>query len=72
MDQAIYLKILEDLASINYQGVITYSRYNEPLADKIILERISQARKILPQAILYSHTNGDYLDKEYLTTIVIE
>lgn len=66
MDEAIYLKILQDLASINYQGVITYSRYNEPLADKVILERIRQARKILPQAILYTHTNGDYLDQEYL------
>ena len=51
MDEAVYLKILEDLASINYKGVITYSRYNEPLADKIILKRIQQARDMVPEAI---------------------
>jgi radical SAM protein with 4Fe4S-binding SPASM domain len=66
MDEAVYLKILEDLASINYKGVITYSRYNEPLADKIILKRIQQARDMVPEAILYTHTNGDYLDRDYL------
>jgi radical SAM protein with 4Fe4S-binding SPASM domain len=69
MDEGVYLKILRELASINYKGVITYSRYNEPLADKIILKRIRQAREILPNAILYTHTNGDYLDREYLNEL---
>jgi hypothetical protein len=66
MDEALYLRILGDLASIDYSGVITYSRYNEPLADKIILTRIRQAREHLPNATLSTHTNGDYLDQEYL------
>jgi len=66
MDEGLYLRILEDLASIDYSGVITYSRYNEPLADRIILTRIRQARQHLPKATLSTHTNGDYLDQDYL------
>ncbi len=66
MDEALYLRILSELAEINYRGVITYSRYNEPLADRIILERIRQARAALPQAVLSTHTNGDYLTRAYL------
>lgn len=69
MDEKIYLKILDELAEIDYSGIVTYSRYNEPFADRIILERLRQARKRLPNANLYSHTNGDYLTKEYLDEI---
>lgn len=66
MDEGLYLRILSDLASIDYSGIITYSRYNEPLADRIILTRIRQAREHLPKATLSTHTNGDYLDRDYL------
>lgn len=66
MDENLYLKILRDLRSIEYDGVITYSRYNEPLADRIILTRLRQARELVPNAILSTHTNGDYLDRAYL------
>ena len=66
MDEGLYLRILSDLASIDYRGIITYSRYNEPLADRIILTRIRQARERLPDAVLLTHTNGDYLDQDYL------
>jgi len=66
MPEQMYLDILQQLASIGYDGTITYSRYNEPLADKIILERIRQAREKLPRATLHTNTNGDYLNNEYL------
>lgn len=66
MDPALYGKILEDLASIDYAGMINFVRYNEPLADRIILERLAQARAALPRALLSTHTNGDYLDRDYL------
>jgi hypothetical protein len=61
MDEGLYRRILEDLRSIAYDGIITYSRYNEPLADRVILDRLRQARERLPGATLYTHTNGDYL-----------
>jgi MoaA/NifB/PqqE/SkfB family radical SAM enzyme len=66
MDEGLYLRILAELAEIDYRGVITYSRYNEPLADRIILERIRQAHRLLPSALLSTHTNGDYLTRTYL------
>jgi hypothetical protein len=66
MRPEIYTSILSQLASIEYQGRISYSRYNEPLADKIILERLRQAGAILPRALLHTNTNGDYLTPEYL------
>lgn len=70
MDEGLYLRILGDLASVDYDGQIQFGRYNEPLADRIILTRIAQAREKLPAAFLYTHTNGDYLrrrrGKDYL------
>ena len=69
MDENLYLKLLSDLREIDFRGILTYSRYNEPFADRIILKRIAQAKEYLPNAILYTHSNGDYLNKEYLDEI---
>ena len=66
MDEGLYLRILADLKSVNYAGQIQFGRYNEPLADRIILERIRQARQHCRKAWLYTHTNGDYLTRAYL------
>ncbi len=66
MDEALYLRIMDDLGSIDYAGQIQFGRYNEPLADRVILKRIEQARARLPRAYLYSHTNGDFLTRGYL------
>ncbi|MDR2526768.1 MAG: radical SAM protein, partial [Rickettsiales bacterium] len=67
MDENIYMGILDDLKSIEYRGMITYSRYNEPLSHKqIIIDRLKQARKYCPNALLHTNTNGDYLDREFL------
>jgi hypothetical protein len=71
MDESLYLRILSELASIDYQGAVTYSRYNEPLADRIILTRIRQARQTLPKAKLSTHTNGDYLTRAYLDELKV-
>ena len=66
MDEALYLRILSELAEVDYHHVVTYSRYNEPLADRVILTRLRQARQALPLALLSTHTNGDYLTREYM------
>ena len=65
-----YLKIINDLAEIDYSGMLNFHRFNEPLANKdLILKRISQARKALPNARLGIFTNGDYLDRIYLDSL---
>ena len=67
MPEDMYLLILNQLAEIDYDKEITYSRYNEPLAHKeIILKRISQAREILPKVKLRTNTNGDYVTLDYI------
>ncbi|MDD3014489.1 MAG: radical SAM protein [Candidatus Gastranaerophilales bacterium] len=66
MEEKSYLKLLNELSEINYDKSITYSRYNEPLADKIILTRIKQAREILPDAHLMTYCNGDFVNREYI------
>jgi hypothetical protein len=66
MDHGLYHRILSDLRAIDYRGAVTYCRYNEPLADRIILTRIAEARAMLPDAFLYTHSNGDYLDRALL------
>ena len=53
LDPALYSKIMDDLASIDYRGVITYSRYNEPTSDRpLFIERLREARAKLPNAQL--------------------
>lgn len=66
MPEEIYLKILNDAKEFNHINFITYSRYNEPTADKIILKRIKQAREVFPNILLTFNTNGDYITNEYL------
>ena len=66
MKEDDYLFVLEQLASIDYDKKISYSRYNEPLSDQIILTRIKQARERLPKALLHTNTNGDYVTKKYI------
>jgi len=69
MDEALYLRILRDLAAVDYDQAITFSRYNEPLADRVILDHIREARRLLPKACLSAHSNGDYLDAAYLESL---
>jgi hypothetical protein len=66
MSEALYEQILAQLAEVEYRGTISYSRYNEPLADRIILRRLAQARAQLPGALLHTNSNGDYLTPAYL------
>lgn len=70
MPETMYLSILDHLARVDYGGMISYSRYNEPLADRIILRRIEQARARLPKVLLHTNTNGDYLTRDYLDALI--
>lgn len=58
--------ILGDLAEISFAGNLVFTSYNEPLADRAILDRIREARRALPRARLLVYSNGDYLDGAYL------
>ena len=66
MPAAVYDRILSDLASIEYTGALTWSRYHEALADDSIYARIELARRALPRAQLVVISNGDYMDRRSL------
>lgn len=69
MPEAMYASVIEQLASIDYAGTISYSRYNEPLADEVIFERIALASARLPRARLHTNTNGDYMKPDTLARL---
>ncbi|HEB87627.1 MAG TPA: radical SAM/SPASM domain-containing protein [Gammaproteobacteria bacterium] len=66
LDKGIFFRILNDLASIDFDGRFGFTQFNEPLSDRIILERIAQARQRIPRATLFIPTNGDYLNRAFL------
>lgn len=67
MQEELYLKMLNELKSINYNNMISYSRYNEPTSNrKIFIKRLKQAKIIIPNATLHTNTNGDFLSRDYL------
>ena len=71
MPFALFEKIINELTCIDYEGELTFHRFNEPFYDKNewILHRITYARERLPHASLEISTNGDFLDLEYLKKV---
>lgn len=67
MSEETYIEILNQLNKIQFKGEISYSRYNEPLSQKeLFLKRLRQARELLPNSILRTNTNGDYINNKYI------
>jgi len=66
MDPALFSGVVRDLAEIEWAGSFVLTSYNEPLADRIILDRIAEARAALPKARMMIYTNGDYLTPAYV------
>jgi len=73
MPEETYLKILCELKDNNFQGTISYSRYNEPMADMMLLKkRLKQAKGILPGIRLVSNTNGDFFNEGNLKDLLLD
>lgn len=73
MDEKMYISVLNELEGAGYIGAISYSRYNEPMANiKLLKKRVKQARKMVPGARLVTNTNGDYLSKKNLKGLLID
>jgi radical SAM protein with 4Fe4S-binding SPASM domain len=66
MDAGVFARVLDELASIGFTGVLRFARYSEPMADEHIFEMITAARRALPSANIDVVTNGDYLKPETL------
>ncbi len=69
MDLQVYERMINELSTIDYSGTINFHRYNEPLSNDLIFDRIAYARKVLPKARLGFHSNGDFLTLEKLNRL---
>lgn len=66
MDEITLINIIADLNRMNYQGYISFSRYNEPfkgMYDEDDFWQMELLKNHLPNCTFVSNTNGDYLDK---------
>jgi len=66
MENDIFIKVLTELAEIDYDGDLSFSLYNEPLMDKNICSKIKVVREMLPNVMIHFNTNGDFLTNEIL------
>lgn len=55
-------KLMTELGSLKYDGIIAYSGFSEPLLHKDLNEMIATARRCCPMARIELYTNGDVLD----------
>lgn len=63
MDKKLLSKILGELAEVNYDQLIVWSGYCEPLADETIFDDIRLVKDRLPKAYQRLYSNGDYLSQ---------
>ena len=58
----LHEKICKELSEYNYNGIVVYSGFNEPLLNKACFDNIARTRKYLPNAKIELITNGDVLN----------
>lgn len=72
LDIKYLISLLKELQQINYSNYISFSRYNEPMSQiDFFKSRLQLIKDILPNAILVSNTNGDYLTENNLKGLLI-
>jgi len=64
MSEALYMKILQELTEISFQGSIAFHCNNEPLLDRHLPSRIKTARGLLKTNFFYLYTNGTIINIE--------
>jgi len=62
----LHESIVFQLKDLNYNGIVVYSGFNEPLLNKDIYRNIAQTRSYLPGAKIELITNGDVLNEKRL------
>jgi|688.fasta_scaffold00188_7 MoaA/NifB/PqqE/SkfB family radical SAM enzyme len=63
MDFELFKKTIDELVVLNYSGVISFSRYNEPLAfDKLTKKYVDYVKQRTKNKVV-ANTNGDFLNK---------
>ncbi|GAF85288.1 unnamed protein product, partial [marine sediment metagenome] len=66
LPEAVYLRVMADLAEVGWRGQVSFGRYNEPFSNGIFYPRLRQARAALPKAKLRTNSNGDFITPDRL------
>lgn len=64
MASELFYKIVQELESIQYAGILSYHFYNEPLLRKDLTTLVNMAKEKVPGAFQLLYTNGDLLTEE--------
>lgn len=73
LDRDILCKLLLKLEECNYNGAITFSRYNEPMAMiEYFKSTLKEIKNYLPNNKLITNTNGDFITYDNLTNLLID
>lgn len=70
MDEALWKKIIDELADLKYAGRISFHFYGEPLLDKRIVKFVAEAREKCPQSHIRIMSNGDMLTETFLQDLI--
>jgi MoaA/NifB/PqqE/SkfB family radical SAM enzyme len=66
IDPALHTKMMQELGVLEYEGLIVYSGYSEPLLHKGLDKLVGEARHYCPDAKVEIYTNGDFLTVQLL------
>ncbi len=69
MKRSLYEKLLQDLKSIDYSGMILFSGESEPLLHKRLDRLISRTKQMLPNTQIEVNSNGDLLTTTKLKSL---
>lgn len=70
MSDELFERILSELASLDYDGRISYHFYGEPLLRKDLEKLIARSHAVLPKAHQILFTNGDYMTDERYQSLI--
>ena len=73
LPESCFLNTLQELKDQDFDGYVTFNRYNEPLSqDELLKKRAKQVREYLPNVTLIFNTNGDFLTKKRLDGLDVD
>ena len=70
MEKSLFIKIMDQLKAIHFNGRISYHFYNEPTLSPDLEEFIKITREYLPQARIDLFSNGTLLNKNKIQSLI--
>ena len=64
MSRELFIKIIDGLDDLKFNGLLTFHHFNEPLIDKRLPSLIEYARSVLIEAHIRIVSNGDLINED--------